>query len=50
MGYVDSCPKMSYGVLQPWTLCLGHVGTSWDVLRYNEKLGTWDLCCVQCGT
>ena len=50
MGYVDSCPKMSYGVLQPGTLCWGHVGTSWDVLRYNERLGTWHFCWVQCGT
>ena len=29
---------------------VGHVGTSWDVLRYNGRLGTWDLCWVQCGT
>ena len=28
----------------------GHVGTSWNVLRYNGGLGTWDLCWVRCGT
>ena len=41
------------GELGPGTCAgygVGHVGTSWDVQRYDGRLVTWDLCCVQCGT